>query len=180
MNAFKRTFSRSAPVMALLLAFLVIGLPSGETWARGHRHDDRWEKRPRVKVVRPLPHCHAAPRVGPWRVRPYRGALCRRMPSFFFSFRAPRSSVFVSVPYVEFRSPPPPKRIRARWDVSVAVGVLNVRSGPGPRYRVIDRVGRGTVLAVLEQEGSWLCVRLHDGRVGWVLGRYTAGHSPRG
>ncbi len=45
---------------------------------------------------------------------------------------------------------------------------LNVRSGAGLNYDVIDTLANGTELVVLEVEGDWAKVQLVDGTVGFV------------
>ena len=58
--------------------------------------------------------------------------------------------------------------------VSVNVGALNVRSGPGLHLGVIGRVRYGEVLTVLGSSPGWLNVRTPFGGVGWVMAQYTA------
>ncbi len=49
---------------------------------------------------------------------------------------------------------------------------LALRSAPaGQGYR-LDRMGPGTLLEVLGQQGNWMQVRLRDGRLGWAHGRW--------
>lgn len=45
---------------------------------------------------------------------------------------------------------------------------VNLREGPGLNYKVIGSVKKGTPLSVLEDKGSWLRVRLEDGKEAWV------------
>lgn len=51
---------------------------------------------------------------------------------------------------------------------------LNVRSGPGPGYAVIDVVVREQVLAILGRDsaGAWLQVKTPSGKTGWVSALY--------
>lgn len=51
---------------------------------------------------------------------------------------------------------------------------LNVRSGPGPRFAVLDRLYQGEVVDVTECEGSGWCMVYHDGPDGWVSARYLS------
>jgi hypothetical protein len=44
----------------------------------------------------------------------------------------------------------------------------NLREGPGMNYRVIGSAKKGTSLRVFEDSGSWLRVRLEDGKEVWV------------
>ena len=45
----------------------------------------------------------------------------------------------------------------------------NVRSGPGPNYKVIATAKAGTELFLLESENDWHRVQLQDGRTGWIF-----------
>lgn len=56
---------------------------------------------------------------------------------------------------------------------TVTAALLNVRSGPGTNYQVIDQLSRGEKVAVLGNSGVWLRVVLQDGRTGWLSGNYT-------
>jgi hypothetical protein len=44
----------------------------------------------------------------------------------------------------------------------------NVREGPGPAFKVLFVVERGTPLSALSYNGVWVRVRTEDGRAGWV------------
>jgi hypothetical protein len=59
--------------------------------------------------------------------------------------------------------------------VTVTVGALNLRSGPGLSQTVIGRLWQGEILTVLGGSPGWLNVRTPAGGVGWVMSRYTAG-----
>lgn len=63
----------------------------------------------------------------------------------------------------------------ASGTVSVTVGALNLRSGPGLSQAVIGRLRQGEILTVLGGSPGWLNVRTPAGGVGWVMSRYTAG-----
>jgi len=56
-------------------------------------------------------------------------------------------------------------------------GFLNLRAGPGTSRKIIARLFPGDAVEYLEERGSWLPVRLHNGEVGWAseqfLGTYT-------
>ena len=66
-------------------------------------------------------------------------------------------------PRVTLPSPLPPLRTtKVVWDS------VNLREGPGLNYRVIGNAKKGTSLAVLEDRGNWLRVRLQDGSEAWV------------
>jgi uncharacterized protein YgiM (DUF1202 family) len=86
---------------------------------------------------------------------------------------------------------------RARWNdsppadsrhlpdrnwITVAVEVLNVRSGPGKNHPVIGKVRQGRRLEVHDRSPGWSYVELPHGRRGWVMDRFTTGvaRRPRG
>ena len=50
----------------------------------------------------------------------------------------------------------------------VKVDRANIRSGPGPRYRVIGHVEYGELLRTLERRADWVRVRRGAGEIGWV------------
>jgi uncharacterized protein YgiM (DUF1202 family) len=52
--------------------------------------------------------------------------------------------------------------------VRVTAEVLGVRSGPGPEFPIVTKVGRGTVLKVIGVRFGWLHVRRPAGVLGWV------------
>ncbi|MCF4099036.1 SH3 domain-containing protein [Maritalea mediterranea] len=54
-----------------------------------------------------------------------------------------------------------------------ATVALNVRSGPGTGYRVVDALYRGERVNVERCSGSW-CYITHDGPDGWVAARYLS------
>ena len=45
---------------------------------------------------------------------------------------------------------------------------VNMRSGPGTRYRVMWELGNGFPLSVLKRSGQWYRVRDFEGTIGWV------------
>ncbi len=48
---------------------------------------------------------------------------------------------------------------------------VNVRSGPGATYEIVEQVSEGAVVTVNGREGdesNWLRVTLSDGQSGWV------------
>jgi curli biogenesis system outer membrane secretion channel CsgG len=61
--------------------------------------------------------------------------------------------------------PPPPPPLRTTqvvWDS------VNLRKGPGTKYKVIGNAKKGTFLEIIEVNGGWLRVRLEDGSKAWV------------
>jgi hypothetical protein len=59
-------------------------------------------------------------------------------------------------------SPSPSRTTEIVW------ASVNLREGPGVNYRVIGSAKKGTSLRVYEDKGSWLRVRLEDGKEVWV------------
>ena len=56
---------------------------------------------------------------------------------------------------------------------AVATGNVNVRSGPGPSYRVVDRLFPGQVVGITDRAGPW-CEISKPGRDGWVACSYLS------
>jgi len=52
--------------------------------------------------------------------------------------------------------------------VAVSGDTINMRSGPGTRYKILWKLGRGFPLKVLRKKGSWLRVQDFEGTIGWV------------
>lgn len=61
----------------------------------------------------------------------------------------------------------------AREMVSIAGGEVNMRSGPGTRYKPQWALARGYPLAVTARKGNWLKVRDFENDQGWVLRSLT-------
>lgn len=49
---------------------------------------------------------------------------------------------------------------------------LNVRTGAGDQYRIIETLGSGTRVETLQVEGEWAEVRTPDGNTGWLRAQY--------
>ena len=45
---------------------------------------------------------------------------------------------------------------------------VNIRSGPGTRYKVVGKAYYGVVFETLEQKNGWAKVRHESGLVGWI------------
>jgi SH3-like domain-containing protein len=45
---------------------------------------------------------------------------------------------------------------------------INMRSGPGTKYKVIWKLGDGFPLKVLKHSGKWLRVQDFEGTIGWI------------
>ncbi|MDJ0780690.1 MAG: SH3 domain-containing protein [Desulfosarcinaceae bacterium] len=55
----------------------------------------------------------------------------------------------------------------------VTAHLLNVRQNPGRHHPILLQVPKGTYLSVQATSDGWLFVRIADGRMGWVMKRYT-------
>ena len=65
-------------------------------------------------------------------------------------------------------SPPdPPPRILPKTQVAWAM--VNLREGPGMKYKVVGKVTKGTSLAILEEKEGWVHVRLESGKEAWII-----------
>jgi uncharacterized protein YgiM (DUF1202 family) len=52
--------------------------------------------------------------------------------------------------------------------VFVVASVVNIRTGPGMKSKVVTTVRKGDELELLGEEGSWCNVRLSNGMEGWI------------
>lgn len=52
--------------------------------------------------------------------------------------------------------------------VSISGDGINMRSGPGTKYKIMWKLGSGFPLKVLKKKGSWLRVQDFEGTIGWV------------
>ncbi len=50
---------------------------------------------------------------------------------------------------------------------------VNIRTGPGTNYDIIDTLPRGTVLQLIESATGWYRVQLNNDRTGWVSADYA-------
>lgn len=70
----------------------------------------------------------------------------------------------VSAKAAEFRAP-------SGKTVSVTDPLVNIRSGPGMKHKVLTTVKKGDKLEVLGEIGSWYNVKLPDGTQGWIYNK---------
>jgi SH3-like domain-containing protein len=61
--------------------------------------------------------------------------------------------------------------------LSVNGNDVNMRSGPGTKYKVMWELGNGFPLIVLKRSGKWYRVRDFEGTIGWVH-RDVVGKNP--
>jgi SH3-like domain-containing protein len=52
--------------------------------------------------------------------------------------------------------------------VSINGNNVNMRSGPGTKYKIIWKLGSGFPLKVLKRKGHWIRVQDFEGTIGWV------------
>jgi SH3-like domain-containing protein len=45
---------------------------------------------------------------------------------------------------------------------------INIRSGPGTKYKIVGKAEYGVVFATLERENGWVKVRHENGLTGWI------------
>jgi hypothetical protein len=62
--------------------------------------------------------------------------------------------------------------------VRIVAGSLNVRSGPGTDFDIIDSVKRDQILPVIRRDVDWEQVRLPRGNTGWVAAAYVEPIAP--
>jgi SH3-like domain-containing protein len=58
--------------------------------------------------------------------------------------------------------------------VSIKGDDINMRSGPGTKYKVLWKLGSGFPLKVLRKQGSWYRVQDFEGTIGWVHRNVTS------
>lgn len=60
--------------------------------------------------------------------------------------------------------------------VSIGVEVLNLRSGPGEQFDIVDKLPKGTILWILGRArgDDWFLVRSDTNRAGWVSASFVA------
>jgi curli biogenesis system outer membrane secretion channel CsgG len=88
---------------------------------------------------------------------------------------APPKEASKPAPVAPKVAPPPPPALpttQVVWDS------VNLRKGPGTRYKIVGSVKKGTSLKILEVNGDWLRVRLEDGSIAWVS-KLATSESPK-
>ncbi|NTW05258.1 MAG: family 10 glycosylhydrolase [Peptococcaceae bacterium] len=51
---------------------------------------------------------------------------------------------------------------------TVTATVLNIRSGGGLQYSVVNKVVKGAKVTILNSQAGWYCIRLANGQTGWA------------
>jgi N-acetylmuramoyl-L-alanine amidase len=66
----------------------------------------------------------------------------------------------------------------------VAWATVNLREGPGTKYKVVAKVKKGTLLTILEEKEGWYHVRSENGKEAWISKTATSegvkAHAPSG
>ena len=128
-----------------------------------------YKKNPNGYVVTPAPIGVRVPALPPTavivnnngrRVYSYSGVYYQQVPEGYIVIQQPNLPVL--------------QEIKQQQQLTVVVGSLNVRSGPGRNYQIIQNVRQGDRLVVVDVNSNWCLVRLPDGSSGWVMSQYTA------
>jgi hypothetical protein len=77
----------------------------------------------------------------------------------------PSSPPVVETPKTSSPPPPPPKALPK---TQVAWATVNLRKGPGMKYKVVAKATKGTSLAILEEKKGWYHVRMENGKEAWI------------
>jgi curli biogenesis system outer membrane secretion channel CsgG len=75
------------------------------------------------------------------------------------------------------KSPSPKSQVSEPQIVYINWPKVSLREGPGTEYKILGEISKGTVLAILDEKGPWIKVKLEDGREGWV-GKATTSLNP--
>jgi hypothetical protein len=72
----------------------------------------------------------------------------------------------VETPKTSSPPPAPPPKILPKTRVLWAT--VNLREGPGTKYKVVGKTTKGASLTILEEKEGWLHVRLESGKEAWI------------
>lgn len=97
----------------------------------------------------------------------YGDIFYRRVPSGYAVIETPPEVI------VEDSSDLVQPAVAATGKVSVAVEVLNVRSGPSLMHPTIFQIQRGYIMEIHGKSDGWLYVLLPNGEYGWVMKEFT-------
>jgi hypothetical protein len=103
----------------------------------------------------------------------YAGIYYRRVHNGYVVVEPPAKTVVVKEV-----SPVRPSVKKGGESVTVSAILLNVRSGPGMDFPVIQQVRVSDRLTVYGYAPDWLNVELPTGKFGWVMLRYTSPEEP--
>ena len=71
---------------------------------------------------------------------------------------------------VTLKADTPPSSAKTAYRTTAST--LNVRSGAGTSYAIIDQLKRGTGCTILSSNGNWRKIKTFNGKVGWVSANY--------
>jgi hypothetical protein len=71
-------------------------------------------------------------------------------------------------------SPPPLPPETPAPQGHVIWAYVNLREGPGTKYKVVGNIKKGTTFTILEDKGGWLHIRLEEGKEAWVAKSATS------
>lgn len=167
-----------------------------------HDRDRDWYHRPHGSVFRDLPAEVFALSVAGAAFFYHRGTYYRQSPAGYVVVQAPFGARVRALPescstlYIDGRRYYDCEdvyyesdgddyivieRPSGHYQVEVAVGdevrikaeFLNVRTGPGTRYRAVGKLYRGEIVEVGSIDDEWYYVRLPNGQYGWIMREYT-------
>lgn len=67
-----------------------------------------------------------------------------------------------------------PGAVMDTHQVLISVSALNVRSGPGLNFGIVEQVYQGVRVRVHGTSPGWYYIRTPDGRYGWIMMRFTS------
>lgn len=81
---------------------------------------------------------------------------------------------WIPLRYIGGTVDPSPEKPSGSTTYRTTASVLNVRSGPGTNYAVINQLPYGTGCTVLSTSGNWAKIKTFNGITGWVSRTYLA------
>ncbi len=85
----------------------------------------------------------------------------------------PQQEEVLSEPSAQEEESTPEPVITSPEMVSVIGSVVNIRSGPSTKNKVITKVKKGDELELLGENDSWCNVRLSSGAEGWIYKKFV-------
>ena len=63
-------------------------------------------------------------------------------------------------------------------DVMIVAGLLNVRSGPGTNFSVVQKIRQNMIVEIYGRAQDWLYIKLHSGEYGWIMEKFSVPATP--
>jgi uncharacterized protein YgiM (DUF1202 family) len=123
-------------------------------------------------VIAALPFGYTTVSVGGTPFYCYGGVYYRQVPAGYMVVEPPPQVVVVQQPPQAAVATP-----NAGDRVTVSAQRLNVRTGPGLNFSVIQVINHGDTLEVYGNAPGWLYVKFSSGIFGWVQETYTSSAS---